>query len=190
MWQPTTFHCRKSKTGLTFGEMLVVLAVFSILTIMFLLSSNHAMVRTRISRVMQEQRMLSGALTNFQTDRMVLPGADLGMLVLTTPISYLSTLPKDPFSLAQGKNEAYSYTPYLSLEHKWVIVSVGPDGDADCELYLAKVQEDLPPVHGASISGHRILMSAREADLFIRQFSYDPTNGVVSDGDVILSGGR
>lgn len=169
------------------GEMLIVLAVFSILTIMFLLSSNHAMVRTRISRVMQEQRMLSGALTNYQTDRMLLPDEQIGMAVLTTPISYVSTLPKDPFSLAHGENKTYSYFPYLSLDHKWIIISVGPDGDSDCDEYLAELEKNQPKVHGASIGGHRILMTPKDAERFIREFSYDPTNGVVSNGDVILS---
>ena len=189
MWSRPTSLPGKALRGLTLGEMLIVLAVFLILTTMFLLSSKHAMVRTRISRVMQEQRMLSGALTNYQTDQMLLPNESEGMMVLTTPVSYVSTLPKDPFSLARGGDKTYSYFPYLSLDHKWIIISVGPDGDADCEMYLSDLEENGPSVHAASIGGHRILMSSREAQEFIRKFSYDPTNGVVSDGDVILSDG-
>lgn len=93
--------------------------------------------------------------------RMKQPGEKL--MSLTTPIAYVVQLPADPFAEIPGQTYGYYLTPD---GHGYIIFSAGPDGkiDMDWKAYdSSKVQPS--------------------AEL-IGRYTYDPTNGSVSGGDV------
>lgn len=176
--------------GLTLGEMMVVLVVFGVLVIMFVLSSNQAMVKTKLSRVLSDTNMLSRAIANYDADNLGVPSDDLGLQALSTgPRKYLVSLPIDPFAKGANEKRSYEYLSHLSDRHHSLIISVGPDGDSDLLSALFDSDEYGPSLAGSTGNGGYSrgwnLMSAEKARALITEFSYDPTNGTMSDGDVI-----
>lgn len=169
--------------GLTYGEMLIVLAVFAMLALMFILSSNYALVKTRLSRVMQEQRLIGRALSDYEAQSSGLPTQDEGLDVLLHPISYMTTIPIDPFHDQRDGEREYMYYTNVSASHRSLVISVGPDGDSDLGrlLDVFSVQRGV----GGPQRPTAALMTQREAEALIAQFSYDPTNGTISNGDII-----
>jgi hypothetical protein len=170
--------------------MMVVLVVFSVLALIFIFSSQHAMVKTRMSRVMSEQRMLSSAMGYYEADYRRIPTDRQGLDALINPVAYIARVPEDPFAQASGESQPYFYFGYISLvNHRatWMIVSIGPDGDADCEPALDELRGGLA---GPSRNGPVTIMEPEEVLDFIVKHSYDPTNGMVSDGDVITFFGQ
>ena len=85
---------------------------------------------------------------------------DSSFATLTTPIAYIDRYPVDPFGLAD--NTTYSYWSYVDTvgTYGYVLLSPGPDGDYDANFRTAR--KDFVPA------------------------TYDPTNGAVSNGDIIL----
>ncbi len=178
-----------NRAGLTLGEMLVVLAVFTILTLLFVFNSQDLMVRTRHSRVLQDQRVLADQLEFYQLNFLRIPTDDQGLNRVLNPFAELREVPIDPFSRAAGVHEPYVYYSRISPEHPWIIVSRGPDGTLDVAP-LIEERKRLASNDDSQLSsnGQRIplsVMSAAEAQEFLVRHSYDPTNGIVSAGDII-----
>jgi type II secretory pathway pseudopilin PulG len=175
----------KIPRGLTYGEMLVVLVVFALLALMFIFSSSYALTKTRLSRVMHEQRLIVRALSDYEAQTSDLPAPDEGLEALLHPISYMTTIPIDPFIDARADQRQYQYYASVSPRHRSVIISVGPDGDSD----LGRLLDVFSVRRGRGANGPVgppvALMTRREADVMITQLSYDPTNGTISNGDII-----
>lgn len=86
---------------------------------------------------------------------------------LTTPISYLTHLLPDPFS-----GSAASPFAYYGDCHGYLVWTAGPDGKWDIDWTTYDTSK--PPT-----------------EAFKAQYTYDPTNGVVSSGDIWRgNGGR
>lgn len=173
------------------GEMLVVLAVFSILAIMFFFSSNTAIVKTKLSRVMQEEKFLARALQSYEGDYLDVPTQLQGLSRLKSPVAYLSKIPTDPFNKAAKDTREYGYISDLSPNHRWIIVSVGPDGESDIQNAIDEINQGKDVKQSNSPWPYRAsLMTPAEAKEFISRYSYDPTNGSISKGDIIVSYGE
>lgn len=198
-----------SLLGLTFGEMLVVAAVIAFLATMFVLSSTRAMVKTKYSRALQEERSLVNALSELAVEG-GLPDEEVGLQALAdSPNALFDHIPMDPFNEDYGSPH-YQYYSNISLgEYQVLIVSMGPDGDADVSKKLAALREQEMPISRSRVDDHEnplrvglnsepspapqrdqsnrevLLMTPEEARLFIIENSYDPTNGSVSNGDII-----
>lgn len=178
-----TGQISRRRRGLTLGEMLVVLAVFSILAIMFFFSTNMAITKSKMSRVLHEQKVLANALTRYEGEYFDVP--QYSLLPLATNFNYLTSLPRDPFNVNGLNGGEYNYVGDFAPNKRWLIVSVGPDGDSDVQDAIYKIKQSDPTrlLH----NGKRTpLLSPEEAREFIATHSYDPTNGVQSDGDIIL----
>lgn len=86
------------------------------------------------------------------------------LYILTSPISYISSMVEDPFAPAKGATYGYYSTPV-----GWIIWSPGPDGKYDINsrnvnrIYIPTGQVPSPELIG---------------------LAYDPTNGTESGGDV------
>ncbi len=112
--------------------------------------------------------------------------ANAQLAVLTTPIGYITSYPADPFADTKGSTFCY-----FANANGWILWSAGPDTDeatgtnlglnggantAPCSvetLYDVRVAQpsvDLLAGIGPGTSG--------------KAFTYDPTNGTVSPGDV------
>lgn len=108
-------------------------------------------------------------------------GTQLGLL--TTPIGYITSYPADPFTDTKGGTFCYFANP-----NGWILWSPGPDTDEASGTNLgnvtapgANVVETLYDVREAQPSAALIAGSAGTPP---RAFTYDPTNGTVSPGDV------
>jgi type II secretory pathway pseudopilin PulG len=167
--------------------MLIVLAVFLILATIFIFSSQTAMVKTKLARTMQEQKLLARALDTYEADTSMVPTDAQGFGAL--PQTVLSRVPDDPFHSDRTK-PTYQYFSHLSDRYKWVVVSVGPDGVSDVSSVLKDWRNAQVVLTGAPPAEGTALMTNAEADALIRARTYDPTNGSVSAGDVITVYGQ
>jgi len=171
-----------NEIGITLFEMMIVMTVTMILSLIFIYSTNHIVVRTKMERVKEEQRVLSRALQNYRMDYNDYP---MQMTALNAPTAYLSCLPRDPF-LPHSTLPTYEYHYKPSDEYDYIIISAGPDGDLDLDQMLDKVQS-------SSTSSGDSAVSVRTRDELLKNILpfylatkvYDPTNGTVSDGDII-----
>ncbi len=173
-----------SRSGLTLFEMMIVVTVTLILSLIFIYSAQHIVVRTKIERVKEEQRVLSRALQNYRMDYNDYP-RDLH--ALNAPTAYLSTLPPDPF-LDRAHRRAYVYYYEPAEGYKYIIVSAGPDGDLDLNLMI---QEYLRIASSSDDEEEQDFNPTRDEILnsvipvYLAAKVYDPTNGIISDGDVV-----
>lgn len=79
---------------------------------------------------------------------------------LTTPVSYISSIPMDPFTKGLFYTYGTSHCPNTALGAYWCFIAAGPDKDEADVAWLVSA--------GASIP-------------------YQPSNGVVSNGDIWMS---
>jgi prepilin-type N-terminal cleavage/methylation domain-containing protein len=175
----------QSKRGFTLGEMLVVLFVFAILAIMFFFSTNTAIVKAKNTRARQEEKDLAKALNWYESEYLDIPTQNQGLSRLKSTLGYMKRIPIDPFNQSSGNRE-YGYVSDLSDNTRWVIISVGPDGEADVQ----KAIDDMRKLKDVKQSNspwpfRQALMTNSEAKEFVTRYSYDPTNGSVSKGDII-----
>jgi hypothetical protein len=90
-----------------------------------------------------------------------------GPNTLTTPISYITAIPPDPFCLLKERR-TFSY--YAPREGGWILVGAGPN--CKFELDMAALAAAYDPTNGAF---------SRE---LLAPYTYDPTNGELSAGDL------
>lgn len=88
-----------------------------------------------------------------------------GCCGVTTPVAYVSELPIDPFAPVRGLSFLY-----LADENGFILVSPGPDRDYDIG--------DPAKVYDSSIQQPSAYLLAGGP------WTYDPTNGTISNGDV------
>lgn len=185
--------------GLTLFELGVVVLIAVILLIVSVYSLRGFVVRTKWSRVKEDQRVLSRALQNYIMDYSSLPALDQGLRPLVQPTAYLGALPRDPF---QKGSYSYIYVTPNSSQIASVIISPGPDGDLDLpdELWpfvsMVGVSPDLVPPQQASLSAvlgialppretHAAMTEAQAAILntYVNLAQYSPDKG--NDGDIV-----
>lgn len=173
----------RSRRGLSLQEMLIVVAVFTILAFIFLFSSRLVMIKTHYSRVRQDQRTLANALNLYQGDHSAYPTREEGLQGLVG--SYMVQLPTDPFS--DERRETYAYRTYVSAESGrpfYVLISPGPDGDFDFD---SPETDNVATGSGAASQTSSIspYVLAQQFIAELTAHTYDPTNGIGSDGDII-----
>ncbi len=178
--------------GFTLIELLIVVAIIAILAAIAIPNFLAAQTRSKVSRVSSEMRTFATGMESYFVDNnSYLPTQNVvgvtrlqRFIPLTTPVSYLSSIPKDIFSNDTGD---YQYYPYWGPDYfaavragnsesrfltvpalysrvlgdgnLWLVFSSGPDRDYE------------PAV--APWTGFEI---------------YDPSNGTVSNGDIFRWG--
>lgn len=192
------------RKGFALIELLLVLALIGVLTAIAVPRFTEHQYRTKLARVKSDMRTLATALEAYKTDRGAYPwdgqtsayspsspavyyGTDIQTQfgaahfnnMLTTPVAYVtSAYWQDPYSntrpffsgyrfvnIEGTYNPAYPpyapfYQRYVAVLGAWQILSAGPD----------------------SVTGP---MSCAPYGLFWVTVPYDPTNGVVSSGDIV-----
>lgn len=131
-------------------------------------------LRTKESRVGSEFRTIAFALESYKVDYHSYPfpdyddeGKPILPKSLTTPIAYFKELPNDPFK--RSGRGIYGYA--MDTEYGWIIKSNGPDnwdGSNGEPFPIQKAVSD--KLLGFSLQASR--------------FTFDPTNGTVSPGDI------
>lgn len=117
-----------------------------------------------------------GAYPAWSADDESLNGAK-HLKVLTTPVSYLSSIPRHFDELFQPVSTSYGRSPfkYYSTESSWILWCSGPDYDYDLD-------------HAFLID---IVKFGESEEVFqLHDFCYDPTNGNKSSGDIYRVGGE
>lgn len=180
------------KKGFTLIELLIVVAIIAILAAIAIPNFLAAQVRSKVSRCTSEMRTFATGMESYYVDNnWYLPTQNVvgvsrlqRFLPLTTPVSYLSAVPKDIFSGDTGDQQYYpywgpdyfaavktsgSYTRFTTVPDlysraagdgsMWLIMSSGPDRDYEPAF--------------APWTGFEI---------------YDPTNGTISNGDIFRYG--
>ncbi len=163
------------------AEKLIAAGVGGVMAAIAVPNFLQAQGRASVMRVKADQRSLATALeaygidhnrypmwelrTDFATQRptFILPSEETGRGGLTSPIAYITSIPRDPFSA--GKKEWLSY--YTS-GRAWILISAGPDKDYD----IVPQQDFQQPRDSKALW-----------DIIVNK-TYDPTNGSVSNGDV------
>ena len=151
---------------------------------------NQASTRSSVSRARSEMRSLSTAIEAYMVDTNQYPAtakADVGVnaflskgdpgryiftfrariaaedfMTVTTPVAFITSYPSDPY--AKNRGTVYGY--YNHLDKGYIVFSARPDRDYDIDPpkdYDALTSNPLP----------QLLMK-----------TYDPTNGLESDGDL------
>jgi hypothetical protein len=94
---------------------------------------------------------------------------------LTTPIAYLRAFPMDPFADTAGATYGY----YQENPGGWIVWSVGPDRDENAPGGPG----DIGPLV-ETLYTPRARISYGSPSQAILPFLYDPTNGILSNGDI------
>ncbi len=176
--------------GFTLIELLIVIAIILILIAIALPNFLEAQIRARVTKTKAELRSIGTAMESYFLDYQVYPAEHerddfsrnlRGLFWLTSPTSYITSLPEDPFA-AFGDDDAkgISYVTYEmgGLEYSlvgnpecracqvvWVVFSNGPD--AEQHIWQENPHYD---------SGRAVV-------------NYSPTNGTKSRGSIYFWGG-
>jgi len=186
------------KRGFTLIELLIVVAIIAILAAIAVPNFLEAQTRSKVARVHADMRSLATAIEEYQTDYNAppLPSSKLGnpgdeMLAytqLTTPVAYITSIPRDPFtvlgSIGKGKSHdvrlTFKYmhamgnsTGAVLVRNKgyaWFLGSLGPS---------RRLTPESDPT--ASSTSPRAIVAGLSSDLYC----YDSTNGTSSFGSII-----
>lgn len=172
----------RARRGFTLIELLVVVAIIAILAGIALPNFLEAQTRSKVSRAKADMRTIATALEAYSVDHNKYPPSTLIPLFLrlrplTTPVSYITSIPSDIFNSTDagaGSNRrtgnfGYAATP-IDNESRYVIASDGPDRVPN-RMNISFYPGYNPSIFENPGSGYDIIR-------------YDPTNGSISAGDV------
>ncbi|MGI6455973.1 MAG: type II secretion system protein GspG [bacterium] len=180
--------------GFTLIELLIVVAIIGILAAIAVPNFLNAQTRAQIARVETDIKALSTALEMYRVDRGSYPGDhDLdnyfnnenGLFKLTTPISYMATLPRDPFVNRKanafrnfGSGNAYAINGRDDYE-----MGSGADNEGQFRVQAYSLMSYGPDADDDN-SSHDPFPFGTDHDRF------DITNGLRSDGNIFRFGGE
>ena len=134
-------------------------------------------------------------------------GRDFG--TITTPIAYITKIPTDPFTGPASTFFQYCYRTTSGPNYGYVLTSVGPDNDllapggkgTTNPNVLGTWADQKVPSRLGDINEQQVCAflqgtpsaPATAADLpqfraLLQDLTYDPTNGTISDGDLVRVG--
>jgi prepilin-type N-terminal cleavage/methylation domain-containing protein len=234
MYRPTPE--RDGRFGFTLIELLIVVAIIAILAAIAIPNFLEAQTRSRVSRTKGDLRTCAIALDSYFVDhskyvRDSSPTLDVdqnltysngdarmyasGVLDLTTPLTYMSSVLNDPFAVPSptgvpatsyclGSGD-WSYTKtgatddqnsYITFANHlgvstYVLVSCGPDLKRNRQAYKCfpwRPEGTLSQTGGGGYANTAVEVPGTNT-LPTFYLDYDPTNGTVSVGDIQRFGG-
>ncbi len=170
----------RTPKAFTLIELLIVVAIIGILAAIAVPNFLNAQTRAKISKVKADQRNLATALEQYRLDKGGYPPDaisrdPIGLYMLTTPVSYIQTIPIDPFLHIENERRPIHETtmgPFFEMGTDteaentvgtYMLAASGPDNDDD--------------------SGG---ITEWPATVF---WDFDPSNGLYSNGDINHLGG-
>lgn len=132
----------QSTRAMTLFELAVVMTIAIVLVGLAVFSTGSLVMRTKVSKVQEEHRVVARALQNYQLDYADFPGVRQGLASLVRPTAYLASLPDDPF---QDNGGTYLYLQPQLHDTGAFLISPGPDGDFDLppELWAFTNHQDI-----------------------------------------------
>jgi prepilin-type N-terminal cleavage/methylation domain-containing protein len=209
---------KKDVKGFTLIELLIVVAIIAILAAIAVPNFLEAQTRSKISRAKADLRTLATALESYYTDNNSYTFRDSGdgqnyytegLLLLTTPIAYITSVPLDVFITekdldvrrkplfelgsgnAQRKQTSGTKTaPQPGPYDVWMARSVGADSIDDTVMGAFPYKDNYsfsdPNYPGLAQPFGDPGPAGAAA---IVRIIYDPSNGTVSRGDIFRLGG-
>jgi prepilin-type N-terminal cleavage/methylation domain-containing protein len=200
--------------GFTLIELLIVVAIIGILAAIAVPNFLNAQVRAKVSRAKAEQRELTTALEEFFVDNSSYPpltnldrtisrlyrdnpgnidsarieigtGTRARRIYLTTPISYMSSIPFDPF---RGGGNDWTYLYGSNGTSYYIIVSYGPDGISGNGTTGTRVGPLSVKDYTGAKENDWNRAAYRDGKMMLRDLIYDASNGTSSGGDIIKTG--
>ncbi|CAN5463819.1 hypothetical protein BH09SUM1_BH09SUM1_31390 [soil metagenome] len=174
------------KRAFTLIELLIVVAIIAILAAIAIPNFLEAQTRTKVTRAQSDLRAITVAVEAFHVDNAKYPVCDpvdfdggVGLSAVTTPVSYITAACVREIFIGKGVGRVFPFYGYAGLSkdgimdgtngaaHWYMLFSYGPDLIQN-ELKTSLTTDDFPMFLGTV---------------------YDPTNGVISKGNVYRAGG-
>ena len=204
--------------GFTLIELLIVVAIIAILAAIAVPNFLEAQVRSKVSRVRADMRSLAGAQEAYFTDWNSYTHADPaspsgqigGWRMLTTPVAYITSLPRDAFGDSRHRgNAAWLGPPLYELgtghvrkgasgspwspkggmpSNTYEMNSSGPDNFEDTNS-PGNVPGHQYTWFDVNYPWKNIPADSPAAVDELLGLLYDPTNGTKSKGEVFRTGG-
>lgn len=191
-----------AKRAFTLIELLIVVAIITILAAIATPNFLQAQVRARVARVHADMRTVATALETYAVDNNAYPVVgsfydpmpSVRFNTLTSPISYLSSLPTDPFERVTGHNYEDSLKAVDPCEplnvYLYNLASYGSGAGSTSSKRDSMSYSITSGGPDLTISFPYYAFS----ETFIKSGSYvgyvyDPTNGTVSGGEIFMRGG-
>lgn len=168
-----------TRNAFTLIELLIVVAIIGILAAIAVPNFLNAQIRARVARTYSDIKAQGTALDMYRLDNNMYPMSFNGqspyefprLHELTTPISYMTSLPEDPF---MPREQWYRYYHYVSTtdEHQWLVNNWNTFNTN--KRFPNWIQWKIRATGPNGIHEHAL--------------AYEATNGLVSDGDVVVWG--
>ncbi|MCX7919918.1 MAG: type II secretion system protein GspG [bacterium] len=158
-----------------------------------------AQTRSKVSRTKSDMRAIATGIESYYVDQNAYPWTNLGLYsrldrlkAITTPVAYLSSLPIDAFNASNDIpiNKIY---PFWDPPYVWSLGGLNPtDGSGTPNTRFVLVPELYDRVYSRMKTW--MLMSYGPDQNFEAAVPpyqvqlYDPTNGTVSNGDIMRWG--
>ncbi len=180
-----------NRKAFTLIELLIVVAIIGILAAIAVPNFINALLRAKIAKAESEMNSITTALEQYRLDHSFYPlwkhpdgtnknPLNTRLIPLTTPVSYMSSVPQDPFiygapgaRMNDAQNESYityDYTEAWSRIH-FQGLSVLPPQARCCDYKLTSAGPDYTNTWGNTVT-------------------YAISNGLSSQGDLIRLGAR
>lgn len=186
------------RRAFTLIELLVTVAIIAILAAIALPNLLAAQARAKVARVQADLRTLVTVLESYRIDHNRYPPAcgvgphrmplfsnpvSQRLIPLTTPVSFLTAVPDDPFRpnhVADGSDQDLPfYDTYDYMEADNLLLR-GSGLTSGGTWRLCSAGPDLVMAYGGSVPS--------QLATNIAGVDYDPTNGTLSTGDVVRVG--
>ncbi|MCB2156842.1 prepilin-type N-terminal cleavage/methylation domain-containing protein [bacterium] len=174
-----------NRRAFTLIELLIVVAIIAILAAIAVPNFLEAQTRSKVSRAEADMRSLATAVESYAVDHNHYPPSQNGtpryfltfaerLVRLTTPVAYMTSIPKDPFPDLSNNDNPLRTFDYLCEE--------------DTATVLPQVWQSFPGHEGAESAKWRLQSLGPDLEESLQSspdpVQYDPTNGTVSFGDI------
>ncbi|MBE7557722.1 prepilin-type N-terminal cleavage/methylation domain-containing protein [bacterium] len=191
------------RRAFTLIELLIVVPIIAILAAIAVPNFLHAQIRARVASVLADMANLGIAVEAYMADydhyppsRTVLPDgtpasgifAGRRLYLCTTPVAYIARVPLDPFSQDPNLGPNGTRIRRDALEYLWQNLVVWAQNDGT--IYIDYTWQRRWQVFSGVTFWHSTYSYGPDKDYQAqwREPTYDPSNGIISDGDIYMLG--